>query len=608
MKRTHTCGELRKEDVGKKVTLMGWVHRIRDHGGVVFVDLRDRYGMTQIILSQAPNRVSPIGVEYVIAVEGEVRERPEGMKNLNLSTGEIEVTSTQQEILNPSKTPPFVIEDDVKASEDLRLKYRFLDLRREKMKETLILRHRAIQAMRSYLNQKGFLELETPILTRSTPEGARDYLVPSRLYPGKFYCLAQSPQLYKQLLMIAGFDRYYQFARCFRDEDQRRDRQPEHTQIDIEMSFVDEEDVFDLAEGMFHHLFQETKGIDLPIPFPRFTYEEAMSRFGTEKPDLRLGMEIVDVTDIGKESDFKIFRENPGRIRMIQVKEGGKLSRKEIEDMEIVAQNSGAKGLAWMKVEKGKLSGPLAKFFPDSLFQKLEKSVARDSRFGQGTLPVEKKKGSLFLFIADDPRIASLALGKLRVELAKRLNLIPDSTSPAEGVAGESGSAGGFQFCWITHFPLFEWDEEAKQWRASHHIFSMPREPELLEKDPQKVTGKVYDLVCNGEELASGSIRVHQRELQEKVMKVIGLSPEEANLRFGYLLEAFQFGAPPHGGIAPGIDRIVALLAGSSTIRNVIPFPKTTSAQALLEGAPSEVEERQLKELHIQIKKEHKFK
>ena len=589
MKRTHTCGELRKTDFGKQVVLMGWVHRIRDHGGMIFMDLRDRYGMTQIVLNpgRGDRPVAPtLGLEYIVEVQGVVQARPEGMKNPNLSTGEIEVVATHIEILNPSEIPPFVIEENVKASEDTRLRYRFIDLRRPVMKENIILRHRVIQAIRSYLNQRNFLEIETPILTRSTPEGARDYLVPSRIYPGKFYCLAQSPQIYKQLLMISGFDRYYQIARCFRDEDQRADRQPEHTQIDIEMSFVDEEDVLELAEGMFQHVFRESKGIELKIPFPRLTYEEAVNCFGTDKPDLRFGMDIVDVTDIGKDTEFKIFRETPGCVRTIRVEGGGVLSRKEIEEVESLAQKMGAKGLAWMKEEEGSLSGPLAKFFPDPLFQKLQ------TQYQVHQSPItshQSRSSSLYLFVADDPKIASQVLGKLRVELAKRLNLIPESES------------GVYKFCWVTHFPLFEWNEEEKRWNASHHIFSMPRNPEFLEKNPGKVTGKVYDIVCNGEELASGSIRIHQKELQERVMKVIGLPKEEANRRFGYLLEAFQYGAPPHGGIAPGIDRIIALLAGTSTIRDVIPFPKTSTAQALLEGAPSEVDEKQLKELKIKV-------
>lgn len=582
MKRTHTCGELNKSDSGKKVVLMGWVHRRRDHGGLIFIDIRDRYGMTQTFFSPENEDLHKLAhqlkPEYVIAVRGKVRERPADMVNPKLATGEIEVVASHLEILNEAKVPPFVLEDDVKATEELRLRYRFMDMRRNPVKDAFLLRAKVYRAIREHLDKNGFVEMETPYLTRSTPEGARDFLVPSRLQPGKFYCLAQSPQLYKQLLMIAGFDRYYQFARCFRDEDMRGDRQPEHTQIDIEMSFVDEDDVFKLAEGMFAHAFKEALGVELSTPFKRLTYVESMEMYGTDKPDLRLGLKIRDVTDIARKSDFKVFAdtaESGGRIECLKVDGGSKFSRKEIDGLGETARAFGAKGIAWVKVgETGSLSGPLSIYFKGSSEKEIMEAVYAKSK-------------DLLLFVAGEKNVALTALGAVRTEIGKKGYL------PGERV---------FRFCWITDFPLFEYSEEEGRWVATHHMFSMPKDVSALDGDPGKIKGKVYDLVCNGIELASGSIRIHRRDIQEKVMKIVGMSHEQAESRFGFLLNAFDYGAPPHGGIAPGIDRIVALMAGKESIREVIAFPKTLTGSAPLEDAPSEVAKEQLEELKIEVK------
>lgn len=585
MKRTHTCGELRKTHSGREVTLAGWVHRRRDHGGLIFVDIRDRHGMSQVVFNPDSPEVFEMAralkPEYVIEVSGNVRERPEEMVNRKLATGEIEVVASALEILNESKVPPFVLEDEAKAAEELRLKYRYLDLRREPVKDTFLLRARVYKAIREHLDRNGFVEMETPYLTRSTPEGARDFLVPSRMQPGKFYCLAQSPQLYKQLLMIAGFDRYYQFARCFRDEDMRGDRQPEHTQIDIEMAFVDEDDVFEIAEGMFAHAFKEALGVALPVPFPRLKYGEAMQKYGTDKPDLRFGLIISDVTATSRKSDFKVFKdvaESGGRVECLRVEEATSLSRKEIDGLGQVSQKFGAKGIVWMKVEAKDLTGPLSKFFIGSLKDEIIEAV--------GAQP-----GDLLIFVADRKSVALQSLGAVRQELGRRHYLPEDR---------------GFKFCWITDFPVFEFNDEENRWVATHHMFSMPKDIAMLDGDPGEIVGKVYDIVCNGVELASGSIRIHRRDLQEKVMKIVGMNHEDAEKRFGFLLTAFDYGAPPHGGIAPGIDRIVALMAGKDSIRDVIAFPKTLTGSALLEDAPSEVEQAQLDELGIEVKRDKK--
>jgi aspartyl-tRNA synthetase len=584
MRRTHTCGELRRTDSGNDVTLLGWVHRRRDHGGLIFIDLRDRYGITQVVFSpltpDVHGRARDLKPEYVIEVKGKVRQRPDDMVNSRLTTGEVEVVASELEILNESKVPPFVLEDEARASEELRLKYRYLDLRREPVKEAFLLRARVYRAIREHLDRNGFVEMETPYLTRSTPEGARDFLVPSRLQPGKFYCLAQSPQLYKQLLMIAGFDRYYQFARCFRDEDLRGDRQPEHTQIDMEMAFVDEEDVFEITEGMFAHAFKEGIGLELEIPFPRLTYREALETYGTDKPDLRFELPLVDVTEVASRSGFRVFQEvasSGGRTECLSVEGGASLSRKDIDSLGETAKKFGAKGIAWMKVEKeGTLSGPLSKFFEGPSGEAIKSALA-------------SKEGDLILFVAGEKNAALASLGAVRAEL---------------GRARLDSNDRSFRFCWVTDFPVFEFNDEEGKWVATHHMFSMPKDVSMLDGDPAAIVGKVYDVVCNGTELASGSIRIHRRDLQEKVMKIVGMSHEDAEKRFGFLLRAFDYGAPPHGGIAPGIDRIVALMAGKESIRDVITFPKTLTGSAPLEEAPSEVEPKQLKELRIEIEKE----
>ncbi|GIV84958.1 MAG: aspartate--tRNA(Asp/Asn) ligase [Candidatus Roseilinea sp.] len=587
MLKTKTCGELRKEHVGQRVTLAGWVHRRRDHGGVIFIDLRDRFGLTQIVIN--PAHVSSPEVfklaeslrnEYVIQVEGQVTLRPAGMANPKMSTGEVEVMVSQLVLLNPAKTPPFVIDDEGRdVDENLRLKYRYLDLRRERMARNLTIRHTFVKFIRDYLDARGFIEVETPILFKTTPEGARDYLVPSRVHPGCFYALPQSPQQLKQLLMVAGVERYFQIARCFRDEDQRADRQPEFTQLDLEMSFVDREDVLTLVEGLlteFTERYAHLHGKRLLFkPFLRLPYEAAMERFGRDNPDLRFGMELFDATDITRGSEFLPFR--AAHVKGLCAPGCASYTRKQTDELTEFAKKHGAKGLVvlWHDPDGIRNSGAGAKL------SQAEKD-AIIARAGS-------KPGDLILLVADDNRkAANEALGELRHELGMRLKLADESV---------------MAYLWVVDFPLFEWNEEERRWDPSHHMFTAPKDEHLalLESDPGQVRSKQYDLVCNGYEVGGGSIRIHRREVQEAVMRLIGLEMEEARRKFGHILEAFEYGAPPHGGIAPGVDRLTMLYCSEPNIREVMAFPKNQQAMDVMAGAPSPVYEQQLKELHIRL-------
>ena len=584
MRRTHNCCELGRDEAGREVVLMGWVQRRRDHGGVIFVDLRDREGITQVVFNpdfnkEVHEKAHAIRSEFVIGITGKVEKRPEGMANPNLKTGEIEVFATELKILNPANTPPFLIEDTVDVSENVRLKYRHIDLRRPNIQKNLILRHKAAASVRQYLNNLGFIDIETPVLTKSTPEGARDYLVPSRVNPGMFYALPQSPQLFKQLLMISGFDRYYQIVRCFRDEDLRADRQPEFTQIDLEMSFVGEEDVMGVAEGMISTLFKEVLGKNIEIPFERLSYDEAIDRFGLDKPDLRFGLELKDVSDIVKTSGFKVFAdvvEKGGIVKALNAKGCIEFSRKEIDDLAEFTSVYKAKGLAWVKVKEDGWQSPIAKFFTEEEKEKLAKSI-------------DMKTGDLVFFVADESKIANDALGHLRNHLAVKLKLIDENE---------------FRFLWVTQFPMMEYDENEKRYQAMHHPFTAPLEEDydLLEKNPLAVRSRAYDLVLNGSEIGGGSIRIHQKEMQEKIFEALGMTPESYGEKFGFLLSALDSGAPPHGGIAFGFDRLVMMLCGESSIRDVIAFPKTQKASCLLTNAPSETSKAQLDELSLRIK------
>jgi len=585
--KTHTCGELRLEHVGQRVTLAGWVHRRRDHGGLIFIDLRDRFGLTQVVINPtnvcAPEvfaQAEALRSEYVIQVEGIVAQRPAGMANPKLATGEVELIAHKLTVLNPAKTPPFAIDDDGRSiDENLRLKYRYLDLRRERMVRNLIIRHTFVKFIRDYLDARGFIEVETPILFKTTPEGARDYLVPSRVHPGCFYALPQSPQQLKQLLMVAGVERYFQIARCFRDEDQRADRQPEFTQLDLEMSFVDRDDVLNLIEGLFTEFterYAHLHGKRLSFkPFLRLTYEDAMERFGSDKPDLRYGMELFDVTAETRGSEFLPFR--AAHVKGIRATGCASYTRKQADELTEFARRQGAKGLVvlWHDPDGIRNTGAGAK-----LSQAEKEAIVAKAG---------SKPGDLILLVADDDRrVVNAVLGELRHELGKRLKLADDSV---------------MAFAWIVDFPLFEWNAEEQRWDPSHHMFTAPKDEHLplLETDPGSVRSKQYDLVCNGYEVGGGSIRIHRRDVQERVMRLIGLDIEEARRKFGHLLEAFEYGAPPHGGIAPGIDRLTMLYCGEPNIREVMAFPKNQQAMDVMAGAPSPVYEQQLKELHIQL-------
>lgn len=581
--RTHRCDQLRKEQIGQEVILTGWIHRRRDHGGVIFVDLRDRWGLTQVVLNPQHDSIShqkahDLRSEYVIGVRGKVEPRPEGTVNPNLSTGEIEVNVSDLQVFNPSKPLPFPLDGEEEVGEIHRLTYRYLDLRRSHIRDVLVLRHQTIKEVRNFLEANEFIEIETPILTKSTPEGARDYLVPSRVNPGKFFALPQSPQLFKQLLMIAGMDRYFQIVRCFRDEDLRADRQPEFTQIDLEMSFVDREKVLTLMQEMVSQVFQKIKGLSSPPEFQHLSYDQAMADYGTDRPDTRFGLLLKEVSDIAAQSEFQVFRgalEKSGQVRGFTATGCANFSRKELDNLTEEAKTYGAKGLAWIKVTEEGLQSPIVKFFPEAIQDQL---VSR----------LEAKPGDLMLFVADKPQIAADTLAHLRLLMGQRLNLIDENL---------------LHFVWITDFPLLEYDETEKRFFALHHPFTSPRPEDvpLFETDPGKIRANSYDLVLNGVELGGGSIRIHQREVQDKMFRALGISEKEANEKFGFLLEALEYGAPPHGGIAFGLDRMVMILAGVKSIRDVIAFPKTQKAVCLMTDAPSTVETKQLKELHLKL-------
>ena len=585
MRSYETCGELTLDDVGRTVTLRGWVHRRRDHGGLIFLDIRDRYGLTQVVTnpeeSESSHQVAEtLRSEFVVEVKGDVRARPDGTRNPSLSTGDIEVEATQIVIENEAHTPPFDLTDADGVDESLRLEYRYLDLRRERMQRNLELRHKVVKTIRDYLDARDFVEIETPIMIKSTPEGARDYVVPSRLHPGEFYALPQSPQQLKQLLMVSGMDRYYQIARCFRDEDLRADRQPEFTQLDLEMSFVDTEDVLNLTEGLFVELI-EAAGLTIQErPFPRLSYADSMLRFGNDKPDLRFGLEIKDVSEVVANSEFNVFSGTVsagGVVRCIAVPGKADITRREIDDLTAFAQRLGAKGLAWMGLQEA--DGALVARSPISRFINAEELSGLANA-------ANATAGDLLLLVADKEEVAAAVLGRIRSRLGQELELIDSMVSAP---------------CWVLEFPMYEWNEDEDRWDAMHHPFTSPMDEdvEFLETDPGRVRAKAYDIVMDGYEMGSGSIRVHQRELQNRIFEIMGYPPEEIGVRFGHMLHAFEYGAPPHGGIAPGIDRIVMRLAHEDSIREVIAFPKNQSGRDLMFGAPGEIDERQLHELHL---------
>ncbi len=577
------CGEVSGDLMDKEVTLMGWVQRRRDHGGLIFVDLRDREGIVQLVFNpeeqaEVHKRAHAIRNEYVVAVKGVVSKRPEGTENPALKTGGVEVRVRELKILSEAAVPPFIIEDDTDAGEDIRLRHRYLDLRRPVLQKNLVLRHRVCLSARNYLSQNGFIEMETPVLTKSTPEGARDFLVPSRLNPGHFYALPQSPQLFKQILMVSGFDRYFQITRCFRDEDLRADRQPEFTQIDVEMSFVDREDVIACMEGLIARMFKDALGVELEVPFERLTHDEAVGRYGLDAPDIRFGLELVDVTDIVRGAGFKVFAavaEKGGVVKAVNAKGCAGFTRKELDELTELAALYGGKGLAWVKIVDGGWQSPIAKFFTDDEKRAIEAAVRAE-------------KGDLVFFSADRREVANPVLGRIRNELGRRLNLIPKE---------------GFSFVWVTDFPMFEYDEAEKRYYAVHHPFTSPMDEDIgkLDSAPLEVRAKAYDIVLNGEEIGGGSIRIHDQGVQTKIFELLGMGSGEAREKFGFLLDALSFGTPPHGGIAFGLDRILAIMTGSESIRDVIAFPKTQKAVCMMSGAPSEVDRKQLDELCLRV-------
>ncbi len=578
--RSHGCGEITSSHLDREVCLMGWVQYRRDHGGLIFIDLRDQQGLTQVVFSpehneRAHSEAHVLRPEYVLAVQGRVRSRPEGMQNPRLRTGEIEVVVLDWKLLNNSRTPPFEIEDRVEVSENLRLKYRYLDLRRDRLSHNILVRDRAAQSARRFLEQEGFLEVETPVLTRSTPEGARDFLVPSRLHQGSFYAMPQSPQLFKQLLMLGGMDRYYQIVRCYRDEDLRADRQPEFTQIDMEMAFVDEEQVLDVSERMISQIFSETLGLEPTTPFQRMSYSQALQKYGVDKPDTRFGLHLEDVSDVVRDSGFNLFAK-ADLVKALRVPQGGDLTRKEIDDYTEYVKNFGATGLAWIKVKSDEWQSPIVKFLSEQEIQGLTERLGLEP-------------GDIVFFQAATPQVVNESLGNLRVQLGHRFGLIPEET---------------YNFTWITDFPLLEWEAEEKRWVPCHHPFTAPRSEDLqhLESAPETVRARAYDLVLNGTEIGGGSIRIHRPGMQRSMFKALGMDPEEAENQFGFLTEALQYGAPPHGGIAFGFDRLVMILTGSASIRDVIPFPKTQKGSCPLTGAPTTVRKEQLRELGIRMR------